>query len=201
VGEWIRGYEDIPPNLVAAPLSVLVQPHPMDGAEQGRNVPSAGHALPSPSFLPVPSIDHRHGNIPDEQKAALEETDTPANGPRPVFYMSTARGLSEGKVISLHIFEPRYKVLVQEALACADRSFLWTSQRPRPGMEGWLLQILSASVEDDGSADIKACATRGVRLSDVTARDAMTFEEDDESTLYWARWAGDEALAVGAGGP
>ena len=146
------------------------QEHPMDGAELGRN---------------LPSTDHIHDKIPDDYAAM------PANGPKPVFYMSTARGLSEGKVVSLHIFEPRYKVLVQEALACADRSFLWASQRPQPGVEVWLLQILSASVEDDGSADIKACATRSVRLADVTTHDAsMASESDlnDESSLCWARW-------------
>ena len=114
-----------------------------------------------------------------------EEGIPPSKSARPVFYMDIARNLSSGEVMSLHMFEARYKELVQEALASADRSFIFTRQRPQAGQEGWMIEILSASVEDSGgSADIKCRVRAPVRLTHVSVRDTSQSSEDD--TLFWA---------------
>ena len=98
---------------------------------------------------------------------------TPTGAPResmlrstmPVFCM---RGSSVGigSSIQLHLFEPRYKLMVQEAIE-GNRQFCYARTSPAPGETALVMSIRRCTIDSSGAADIVVTATAKVALVDV----------------------------------
>jgi hypothetical protein len=69
----------------------------------------------------------------------------------PVFMMGGR--LKLGLPNEIHFFEPRYRRLVQVALA-RDRRFVFATQQPTPGSCAYLCELHSVTVLNDGRADV-----------------------------------------------
>jgi len=74
----------------------------------------------------------------------------------PVFYLGS--GCRVGQDISLHLFEPRYKILIRRALE-GSRRFVFATRQPSAQMEATVVEVVQAQMLPDGRALV---AGRGV---------------------------------------
>mmetsp|Transcript_36780 Transcript_36780/g.121276 ORF Transcript_36780/g.121276 Transcript_36780/m.121276 type:complete len:410 (+) Transcript_36780:39-1268(+) len=103
--------------------------------------------------------------------ATLEKMAAANSGPYPLFVMrGSERGFAPGATVSLHFFEPRYRLLARRAWE-GDRRFLWAQSEPTaPGEAGLqpqaaLLVVLeSARFRAGGEADVRGRGEALVRL-------------------------------------
>eukprot|EP00291_Cryptomonas_curvata_P022678 CAMPEP_0172164156 /NCGR_PEP_ID=MMETSP1050-20130122/7686_1 /TAXON_ID=233186 /ORGANISM="Cryptomonas curvata, Strain CCAP979/52" /LENGTH=263 /DNA_ID=CAMNT_0012834457 /DNA_START=74 /DNA_END=862 /DNA_ORIENTATION=- len=77
----------------------------------------------------------------------------------PVFYMPP--GCRAGDPVSLHLFEPRYKVLIRRATE-GNRLFLYAPAAPRDGDEACVVSVERASFLPGGRANIVGRAVETV---------------------------------------
>jgi len=136
--------------------------------------------------------------VPQQALAAREEADAQKlrellARPRhrlPIFYMRGAAS-RPGQTVSLHLFEPRYKVLARRA-AAGNRLFVCMQQVPTTGAEGLLVRIEQVAFEDDGRANLLGRGVAVVSLQNV----AM---EKGTDGLYCADVGGAEDLGPAPG--
>ena len=135
-------------------------------------------ARPSFYFRPSPPDEE----MQREELAAPSPPPAPRSRPtsHPIFYM--APGASVGDALALHFFEPRYKLLIQRALA-TDKTFIFCARAPmsaaardtynlplgeEPADDGCVSVVVDrVEVSDDGEADVWGHATAAVTLHDV----------------------------------
>lgn len=95
----------------------------------------------------------------------------------PIFYMPGVASRA-GQAVSLHFFEPRYRILIRRAWE-GSRRFLCTSSTPRNGDQGLVVHIEDASFLPDGRANLQGRGIEVVTLANV-------WVEDGTEGLYYA---------------
>jgi len=105
----------------------------------------------------------------------------------PVFYM---RGVESqpGESVCLHLFEPRYKILIRRAWE-GNKRFLCVQHVPREGDIGLLVQVDEADFLSDGRANVHG---RGVERVTLT----RAWVEEGTEGLYYAEVGGAAPQAV-----
>jgi len=86
----------------------------------------------------------------------------------PVFYLSS--GCRVGQEISLHLFEPRYKVLIRRALE-GSRRFAFATRKPQAAMQVTVVEVLQAQLLPDGRALVAGRGTQSVVMDKVWVAD------------------------------
>jgi hypothetical protein len=111
----------------------------------------------------------------------------------PIFFMSP--GVQEGDPVALHLFEPRYKILIRRAME-GDKTFVFAGHVPRPGLRATLVRVQQAAFLPDGRALVRGFAMKSVVLGEC-------WVEDDSGGLHYSKidsWADDpEPQGEGAG--
>ena len=97
----------------------------------------------------------------------------------PVFFMGSE--LYPAQPIGLHLFEPRYRRLIQVAMA-RDERFIFAMRPPKAGLETWLCECHSVSIYPDGRADLYALPALRCRVLK-----AWQEEVSNVPKLHWAR--------------
>lgn len=82
----------------------------------------------------------------------------------PVFYLSS--GCNVGEQIALHLFEPRYKVLIRRALE-GSRRFIFARATPQAAMRATVVQVGRAELLPDGRALVAGVGVDAVVLDKV----------------------------------
>lgn len=72
----------------------------------------------------------------------------------PVFTMTTR--LEVGRMLGLHLFEPRYKWLIRRAVEDHDSHFVFCTQQPQKGERGWVCEARRVEFMADGRANFDA---------------------------------------------
>lgn len=72
----------------------------------------------------------------------------------PVFTMTTR--LEVGRMLGLHLFEPRYKWLIRRAVDDHDSHFVFCTQQPQKGERGWVCEARRVEFMADGRANFDA---------------------------------------------
>ncbi|KAG8463043.1 hypothetical protein KFE25_001816 [Diacronema lutheri] len=100
-------------------------------------------------------------------RAHSEKVDTflaESNAVLPIFTMPP--GASVGAHVNLHLFEPRYKILIRRAIA-GNRLFVFTAQPPHAGIAGVVVRIDVARFLPDGRCNISGVGIEAVRLGET----------------------------------
>ena len=84
----------------------------------------------------------------------------------PVFSMGRVR-LGVGEQIGLHLFEPRYRILIRRAWGGNRLFVLANSPLPSAGEEGMVMGVMSTAIHGDGRADIRCRGVCRVSVADV----------------------------------
>jgi hypothetical protein len=108
-----------------------------------------------------------------EIQALRERADTEL----PIFAMYP--GSRPGSRVALHLFEPRYKILIRRAWE-GNRSFIYCGELPRPGGTGVLVRVDDAVFLPDGRANILGRGVQTVTLDAV-------WVEEGTGGLYHAK--------------
>ena len=96
----------------------------------------------------------------------------------PIFYMSP--GVRTNRHIALHLFEPRYRILIRRAME-NYKMFVYCGALPKKGNRAVLVQIHSASFFTGGRADVVGIGVEEFQLDDV-------WVEDGTAGLYYTRF-------------
>ena len=105
----------------------------------------------------------------------------------PIFAMSP--GTRVGAPVALHLFEPRYKILIRRAWE-GNRLFVYCGTRPAEGARGTIVRVESARFLPDGRANIVGVGVRSIQLE-------STWVEDGTGGLWYTR-SSDGALDAAA---
>eukprot|EP00040_Diaphanoeca_grandis_P036335 m.231342 g.231342 ORF g.231342 m.231342 type:complete len:334 (+) comp33599_c7_seq2:134-1135(+) len=111
------------------------------------------------------------------RKIELAELLENASSMLPVFFMQP--GTEVGAPVALHLFEPRYKILIRRAWE-GNKRFIYCAEPPRPGCPGVLVQVATARFLPDGRANIFGIGAQQVELGD-------TWVEEHTGGLYYSR--------------
>lgn len=87
----------------------------------------------------------------------------------PIFYMYPGCGV--GEVVRLHLFEPRYKILIRRAWE-GNRRFVYCAGRPHAGTPGVLVRVERAVFLSDGRANIEGRGIEAIELGETWVEDA-----------------------------
>jgi len=99
-----------------------------------------------------------------QMKAKIEELRAAARMNLPIFFMPPCPQV--GEVIGLHLFEPRYKLLIRRAME-GNAQFVYAGSAPRPGIRATIIQVDQAAFLADGRALIQGRGVQSITLSDV----------------------------------
>ena len=99
----------------------------------------------------------------------------------PIFYMS--RGCAVGQEVKLHLFEPRYRILIRRAME-GNRMFLYASTQPQAGDEVVLVRVSRAAFCSDGKADIVGTGVQRLQL-------LQAWVEENTNGLYYGKCSPD----------
>ena len=81
----------------------------------------------------------------------MKELQERARTTLPIFYMSP--GCRVDQQIALHLFEPRYRILIRRAME-GNNLFVYAARTPRCGQRACLVKVTSAFFHRDGRANI-----------------------------------------------
>ena len=103
------------------------------------------------AVVPADKLEERK----EQSKVALADLAKLSAGAIPVFIMRGAGANRPGAPISLHFFEPRYRVLIRRAWE-GERKFLWADTVPRPSepLSALLISVDDARFLPDGRANV-----------------------------------------------
>ena len=109
--------------------------------------------------------------------AELEEIHKVADTHLPIFFMYP--GGRVGQDIGLHLFEPRYKILIRRCWE-GNRCFVYCGERPRMGTRGVVVRVDSARFMPDGRANIVGVGVESIELGE-------TWVEDGTGGLFYTK--------------
>lgn len=109
--------------------------------------------------------------------AELEEIHKVAETHLPIFFMYP--GGRVGQEIGLHLFEPRYKILIRRCWE-GNRCFVYCGERPTAGTRGVVVRVDSARFMPDGRANISGVGVEGIELGE-------TWVEDGTGGLFYTK--------------
>jgi len=107
----------------------------------------------------------------------LAELQAEADRQLPVFFMHP--GSAVGEPVALHLFEPRYKILIRRAWE-GRKLFVFCARTPRQGELGVVVRVDHAQFLNNGRANILGQGIKRVVLGD-------TWVEDNTGGLYYTR--------------
>ena len=96
----------------------------------------------------------------------------------PIFYMSP--GCRVGQPIALHLFEPRYRILIRRAME-GNYMFVYAARTPKRGDQACLVKVTSACFHRDGRANIIGVGIEEFGMEDV-------WVEEGTAGLYYTRF-------------
>ena len=96
----------------------------------------------------------------------------------PIFYMSP--GCRVGQPIALHLFEPRYRILIRRAME-GNNMFVYAARTPKGGHRACLVKVTSAFFHHDGRANIVGVGVEEFGMEDV-------WVEEGTAGLYYTRF-------------
>ncbi len=94
----------------------------------------------------------------------MEELQERARSTLPIFYMSP--GCRVGQPIALHMFEPRYRILIRRAME-GNNLFVYAARTPRFGNRACLVKVTSAFFHRDGRANIEGVGVEEFEMGNV----------------------------------
>lgn len=112
-----------------------------------------------------------------QMKTKIAELREAARMNLPIFFMPPCPRV--GEVIGLHLFEPRYKLLIRRAME-GNAQFVYAGNFPRAGVRATLIQVDQAAFLADGRALIQGRGVQSIILSDV-------WVEEGSGGLYYTR--------------
>ena len=92
----------------------------------------------------------------------------------PIFFMYP--GTHVGGNVALHLFEPRYKILIRRTWE-GNKLFVYCGCRPQPGAPGVIVRIDHAAFLPDGRANIRGQGVEEITLGEM-------WVEDGTGSLY-----------------
>ena len=96
----------------------------------------------------------------------------------PIFYMSP--GCRVGQPVALHLFEPRYRILIRRAME-GNNMFVYAARTPKRGHRACLVKVTSALFHRDGRANIVGFGVEDFLMEDV-------WIEEGTAGLYYTRF-------------
>jgi len=130
-----------------------------------RNHPAAeGHVVAVRSLLG----DDVYAARLAQHQLEVEELTKLADVELPIFFMHP--GARVGGRVGLHLFEPRYKILIRRAWE-GNKLFVYCGCYPQPGAPGVIVRIDQATFLPDGRANILGHGVEGIALSEVWVED------------------------------
>lgn len=113
----------------------------------------------------------------EQMKTKIAELRETARMNLPIFFMPPCPRV--GEVIGLHLFEPRYKLLIRRAME-GNAQFVYAGSFPQAGIRATIIQVDQAAFLADGRALIQGRGVQSITLSDV-------WMEDGTGGLYYTR--------------
>lgn len=95
----------------------------------------------------------------------------------PIFYMDP--GSSAGSPVRLHLFEPRYKILIRRVWE-SNQLFIYCAKKPKQGDKGVVVHVQQAFFLPGGLANIIGMGVQEIRLG-------HTWVEDGTGGLFYTR--------------
>ena len=111
-------------------------------------------------------------------RTVIKQLEERARTTLPIFYM--APGCSVGQLIALHLFEPRYRILIRRAME-GNKMFVYCSKTPKRGIRAVLVQVTIASFMLGGRANVQGVGVEEFVMGDV-------WVEDGTAGLYYTRF-------------
>ena len=100
----------------------------------------------------------------EQNQREVDELNKIVDSQLPIFAMTP--GTRVGGHVALHLFEPRYKILIRRAWE-GNRLFVYCGCRPHPGAPGVVVRVDHATFLPDGRANIVGRGVEAVTLSDT----------------------------------
>ena len=126
-----------------APIESITDPlkHPADASIEAKVV----------AAVPAERLEERR----EESKTALSALAEQSAAALPVFIMRGGQEVRPGAPVNLHLFEPRYRVLIRRAWE-GERRFLWADRAPSPphALRALLISVEDARFLPDGRANV-----------------------------------------------
>lgn len=95
----------------------------------------------------------------------------------PIFFMRP--GTQVGDSVLLHLFEPRYRILIRRAWE-GNRLFVYCASTPRSGIAGVIVAVNSAQFLPDGRANIVGKGVQAITLGE-------TWVEEGTAGLFYTK--------------
>ena len=112
-----------------------------------------------------------------QNRRVIRELEERARTTLPVFYM--APGCAVGQEIALHLFEPRYRILIRAMEG--NRMFVYAAKTPRRGHRAVLVHVTAAAFRLNGRANIVGMGVEEFQMEDV-------WVEEGTMGLYYTRF-------------
>lgn len=123
-----------------------------------------------------------------QSATSVRELQAQARANIPIFYMSP--GCRVGQNVALHLFEPRYRILIRRSLE-GNKTFAYCPARPRVGMGAVVVRVTAARISPDGRAHIVGHGIEAFQIREV-------WVEDGTEGLFYTKY-NTAAGATGAG--